>query len=462
VVVAVTKEPIKKEKAPARVREPGRPLLATLASVFIEILVPVVRTLVLIVQFAAFVFFLVITYYVERVKGIFRFFVRTYRMLISLRLEDIQDYFRSTVTEARKEIAKAGTTIQELFPVNRIELLNFTRHLAVLLHAGVPLARSLEILYKQCENKRFADAVGRVYRAVISEGYPLSKAMALCPRIFSSLYVNMMSAGEVSGKLDTVLDRIGQFLESDLKLRQKVKAASTYPIVIAVVSFLFFSFFVYIILPKFMMIFDGLNVPLPLPTRILIAFVNFAHSPITILITFVIATIVFFPLFAFLRSVLGKERVDLLKLKLPVFGKIYKKILLARFCSTFGSLIDCGVPLLEALDVTGKASGNEFFYGMILEMSEEVRVGLTLNSIIEKILFFPSILLSMVKVGEESGTLHQMLLRLSDIYENEVTLALQQFVALIEPILMAVMGVVVGFVILAVFLPVYSILQGIH
>lgn len=420
------------------------------------------RLPVLLVQLISFLLFLIGTYYWERLFKFGKACVRLYRRIRSLTWEDVKQAVKKAIAEASQDLVNFRFYIGEMFPVNEIDLLNFTRYLAVMLRAGVPLARGLTILYQQTTNKRLKRAVGIIYTNVVQKGSTLAAAMAASPRIFFEIYVNMVSVGEISGKLETVLGRIAAYLDSAYQLRNRIKSAVRYPLVIGIACIGLFAFFVYLILPKFMLIFEGLSLKLPLPTRILIAIVNFAHSPATVLVTILILFISCFPIIAFLKTVIGREKLDQAKLRIPVFGKLYKKILLTRFSSTLAALIDCGVPILKGLEATGKAAGNEFFYDMVKYASDETRVGMQLHATLGTLPFFPKLFISMLKVGEEAGQVSAMLFKIGEFYDNEVNLALQQFLALIEPLLMAVMGFVVGFVVLAIFLPVYAIVFSLH
>lgn len=457
---------IEEEQVEAPVVKPRPPTLyrdlAALGKGLAAVLLGLLRALQILVQLVAFLVFLVATYYWERARELVKLCKRTYRKMQAVSWFEIRTFFKREFKRFGTDIKKIHVSFLLLFPVSQVELLNFTRHLAALLKAGVAFPRAIDILYQQNTNPRLKNSLVKVYHAVVQRGLPLSKGLALAPEVFSELYINMLTAGEITGKVDQVLSQIAAYIERDLTLRQKVKAASTYPLFIAAACFGLFSFFVYVILPKLFLVFEGLNIEFPLPTRILIAIIRFAHSPAVILLTLIGAVVLLFPLLAFFKTLLGKEKADSIKLQIPVFGRLYKKILLARFCSTLGTLVQCGVSLLESLEVTGRASGNEFFNQIMLQVMEETRVGMALNTTLEKIVFFPSLVVSMVKIGEESGNLEQMLLKMAEIYEGDVNYLLQQFVSLIEPLLMAVMGIVVGFVVMAVFLPIYAIVRGVE
>ncbi len=409
-----------------------------------------------------FLLFLTGSYYWEQLNKTARSCKKLYKKLRHLTWADVKGSLKSEVQRARIDFKNVQISIALLTPVSDAELLQFTRHLATMLDAGVSFSHSLKILHSQAINLRFKNALATVYHEVVQKGSSLSMALRQTKAIFPELYVNMVAAGEVTGKVGEVLHQVADYLEKTRLLKQKIKAAVTYPIIICIVCFALFSFFVYVILPNLMGIFEGLHIKYPLPTKILIAIVKFAHSPLVMLISLITAIILFFPLKVFLTSLIGRERLDQYKTKIPLFGKVYKKVLLTRFCSTLGVLIRCGIPLLNSLETTGRASGNEFFNTIVSDIIEKVRIGLSLTKILEDNPFFPPLLFSMVQIGEESGNLEETLLKVANIYQGDVEHLLQQFLSLLEPLLLAFMGLVVGFVVLAVFEPIYAIASGIH
>lgn len=409
-----------------------------------------------------FLLFLTGSYYWEQLNKTARSCKKLYKKLRHLTWVDVKKSLKSEVQRARIDFKNVQISIALLTPVSDAELLQFTRHLATMLDAGVSFSHSLKILHSQAINLRFKNALATVYYEVVQKGSSLSMALRQTKAIFPELYINMVAAGEVTGKVGEVLHQVADYLEKTRLLKQKIKAAVTYPIIICIVCFALFSFFVYVILPNLMGIFEGLHIKYPLPTKILIAIVKFAHSPLVMLISLITAVILFFPLKVFLTSLIGRERLDQYKTKIPLFGKVYKKVLLTRFCSTLGVLIRCGIPLLNSLETTGRASGNEFFNTIVSDIIEKVRIGLSLTKTLEDNPFFPPLLFSMVQIGEESGNLEETLLKVANIYQGDVEHLLQQFLSLLEPLLLAFMGLVVGFVVLAVFEPIYAIASGIH
>lgn len=458
--------PVKEENAEPSaalqaVKKPGAG--ATMAGIAVRIGKGILFTLEVIVRFTIFLVYLVASYYWEQMQKLAKWIRRVYAWMRRLTWNDIRSFFTREGKRIRQNMSKMRISIAMMFPVPEADMVNFTRHLATLLQAGVSFTYSLKVLHEQNEGVRLKAAIATVYEEVVGKGRSLSWGMRQTKGVFSDLMINMVNAGEVSGKLGEVLHQVADFLERNMLLRKKIKSAATYPIVISIACFGLFSFFVYVILPRLIEIFQGFpGLQMPLPTVVLIDIVKFAHSPLTMVLVLVGGVIVFFPLMSFISSLIGKARMDLLKLNLPVFGRLYKKVLLTRFCSTLGTMIRCGVPLLNAFEVTGRASGNEFFNDLVGDVIEKARVGRTLSSIFEDNVFFPPLFISMVQVGEESGNLEGMLIKMAQIYDEEVTYLLQQFIALIEPTLMAVMGCVVGFVVIAIFMPIYTIIGGIH
>jgi len=392
--------------------------------------------------------------------------VKTYRFVRQVRWKNVKEgvkgFFRRLGDELVQSMNEMGLLGQRYAPVPAVEILNFTRYLGIMIDAGIPISRGLEILQEQCLHAHLKEAIRLTHRGVVSGGLSLHQSLSLSPEAFGELYVNLVATGEVAGSLGKVLKQLAAYLEASDRLKKKIKGAVTYPAVVAVACVLFFGFFVYFVLPKFVEIFQGLNAPMPLPTRILIAVVHFFHRPKAFLILGALCFAGYFPFIASVRTVFGRARLDYLKLKIPMYGNLHKQVLLSRFSSTFGSLLNCGVPLLQALEVTGKATGNEFFHRVILHSMEEVRLGEQVSTVFGSLRFFPPIFISMARAGEESAELGMMLGKLAAMYETEVTIFLQKFVQLLEPLLVGAIGLVVGFTILAVFLPLYSVLQQFH
>lgn len=346
-------------------------------------------------------------------------------------------------------------------PLDSAEFFRFTYSLSVMLDTGITLSDALQALFNQTQDARLKERIKRVRSEIIGKGLSLSMAMAKQPDVFPEAYVNMIKAGEASGKLAPVLQEIARYLERSLKLRQKVKSASTYPIFVASVCFIMVFFFFYLALPRILeMALGGSGVSYPLPTRVLIELVSFVHSRAFLLFLLLLAA-VYFPVHAFYRSLEGRRAADGLKIEIPIFGPVYKKVLLTEFCSTLGSMLHSGVNFLEALSVAGKVSGNVVFNQIVLTMKARLIRGVSLTGIMESIPFYPFLIRSMVSVGETTGSLGNMLIKAGEMYESEVDYSVQKLFDLIEPFLVITMGVVVGFVVVAIFLPVYSVVSSI-
>lgn len=336
------------------------------------------------------------------------------------------------------------------------ELARFFHSLSVMLSAGVSLNKILDILIKQTESENFKSALIQLRTDVHEKGAPLSRAMAKHKRFFPEEVVSMIEAGETGGRLPPTVGAIARYTENSLKLRQKIRAASSYPLFVGIISIALFALFFYFILPKiFDMIFQGMQAKLPFPTRVLVDVVNLSHSYF-VLVPIIVAALFVRRLLKFFVTEEGKKKLDSIKMKLPYFSPLYKKFILARFSSTLGSLLETGVTFVDGLKVSGKATGSASFNSVVEKMIDRMVHGATLGRIMEMIPYYPHLLRSMTAVGESTGRLPEMLVRAARMYENEVDYQIERFLALFEPALILSMGAVVGFVVLSVFLPVYS------
>lgn len=426
---------------------------------------PVWKVVRLTLLFLAFLLVQAATFWWTVVNNFPRWIIRSYHKLRRLTWKDLKEFWILQVREAREGIRQRiilfKKTLMDLRRVNEYQLMLFTRHLGVMLNAGLPLTRAIAVLGRDTPDKKLKATLQTVNHALLEHGVSLSAAMAKFPRVFDEAYVNMLIAGEVTGKLGDVLGKISELLDKSLALKRKVKGAMVYPAMILLASVGVFSIFAFYVLPTYMAVFKSLNVRLPLPTILLIQLVDFLHDPLRVI--FFVLLFLFFsiPLLVYARSIIGSRRYDLLKLQSPLWGPVYKKVILARLCRTFGSLFNCGVSMIHALEVTGRAVANEFVRGEITEMIESIKAGVSLHDAMIEIPFFPPVAGGMVKVGEETGSLPTTLDSLANYYEFDVDRSLAAFVTLIEPVLMIIMGVVVCFVVMGVFLPLYSVLRGI-
>lgn len=346
---------------------------------------------------------------------------------------------------------------QKLRKVNEQALTVFSRQFATMINAGLAMVRCLDILSEQTEDKKLQQTLIQVRRDV-EGGSTLSNALAKHPTVFSTLYTSMVKAGEMGGVLDEVLERLAGFMEKDFALKKKVKSALTYPVVILVMALGIVFFLVTYILPTFVTLFEGMHLELPLPTRILMGTTKAVRNPVILipLIALVIVGGVF--LNRYVSTPLGKKQYDLLKLNIPVFGLLNKKVAISRFCRTLGTLLSSGVPIMQALEIVGKASGNEIIAMTVGKIRESIREGESIASPLGASGMFPPMVTQMVAVGEETGNLDAMLSKISDFYDTEVEYLLASLTSMLEPIMIVGMGGIVGFIVVSVFLPLYQLI----
>ncbi|MEV0563974.1 type II secretion system F family protein [Dactylosporangium sp. NPDC050588] len=336
----------------------------------------------------------------------------------------------------------------------------FSRQFATMTQSGMSLLRSLAVLEEQAQKPSLKKAVGEV-RLDIEGGMSLSGALGKHPKVFPTLMVAMIRAGETGGFLDSALDRIATNFEKDAQLRGKIKSALTYPVIVLLFTVVMISAVLIFIVPIFEKMFKQLGGELPLPTKII---VNASHTlfwlgPLIIAV-FVVVTVTLRKMMAVNPAV--RLRVDKVKLKLPVFGPLFTKIALSRFSRNLGTLLGVGVPVLQALDVVGATTGNAVISNAMADLQNAVREGRPMSSQLGTHKIFPSMVVQMVEVGEESGQISQMLEKVADFYDREVDSAADALTASIEPIMVLVMGGVVGGMIICLYLPMFSIYQNIQ
>ncbi len=330
----------------------------------------------------------------------------------------------------------------------------FSRQLATLIGAGLPLLRSLQILQEQVEDKNLKEAVIGITESV-EGGSTLSEAMAKYPKIFNRLYVNMIKAGEIGGALEQVLDRLALFQEKAQAVRSKVKGAMWYPAVVITIAMTVVTIILIFVVPKFADMFKGLGSELPWLTQKLVDFsdnlVIYWYIPALI----IVAIIVLLKLTA--KSSQGRYILDRIKLRMPVFGGIIQKSAIARFARTFGTLLDTGVPILQTLLIVKDTSGNEVISRAMVDIHASIRDGDTVSEPMKNFSIFPPLVVHMIAVGEETGALDKMLIKVAEAYEREVDDAVDGLAKLIEPLLIVMLGGIIGTVVVALYLPIFSI-----
>lgn len=348
--------------------------------------------------------------------------------------------------------------LQELKKVKLKELAVFARQFATMLTAGIPLTSCLNILIEQTENSRLKTALQDIYKRV-QDGEPLSQALASYPRIFPSIMYNMMEAGEVGGMLDNVLERLAVHFEKEHKLNEKVKSAMTYPAVVMTLAISAVIFILTFVLPTFVKMFADMKIELPLLTRMLLALSGAIRDYIFIWPLAVLGFM--YGLLRAYRTPATRLYIDALLLRLPIIGPLARKVAIARFSRTLGTLLHGGVPILLALEVVAKTMGNAAMIQSLNTAKDNVREGLGLAQTLQASNVFTPMVVQMVAVGEESGSLDSMLEKIADFYESEVDDMVGRLSSIIEPVIVAFLGIVIGVIIVAIMLPMFDIMSGI-
>ncbi|MEA2435306.1 MAG: type pilus assembly protein PilC [Actinomycetota bacterium] len=354
--------------------------------------------------------------------------------------------------------AGAGMKMEiSIFPekVKLKDLAVFSRQFSVMINSGLSLLRTLNILSEQTENGKLAKTIAEV-RDDVERGSSLSGSMSKHPKVFSTLFVSMVRAGETGGQLDTVLARVADNYEADYKLRQKVKAAMTYPVVVAGIAGLLVTVMLLFVVPTFANMFEGLGGTLPLPTLILLKISKAAKFIVPLGIIGSIAGFISYKRLR-LSSDNFRFRADKLKLKIPIFGDLFSKVALSRFTRTLALLLRSGVPVLQALDIVAETTGNEVLTRATLEVKDSVRSGETMAAPLARHEVFPPMVVQMISVGEDTGALDSMLDKVSDFFDQEVESTTESLTSLIEPIMIAILGGIVGSMIIALYMPMFKI-----
>jgi type IV pilus assembly protein PilC len=336
------------------------------------------------------------------------------------------------------------------------ELAVFTRQFSVMIDAGLPLVQCLEILASQQENKLFQKVLTGT-RAAVEGGSNLSAAMKQYPKVFDPLYSNMVEAGETGGILDTILQRLSTYIEKNVKLKAAVKSALIYPIGVVSIAAGVITLLLWKVVPIFATLFAGLGVDLPLPTKIVIGLSNFVGSIFGLLIVVAIVAGIF-GMKIWYGTAQGRYLMDSLILKLPVLGILMRKIAVARFTRTLGTLIASGVPILEGLDITARTSGNAVVERALFQVRKALEEGKSLTEPLKECAVFPGMVTQMISVGEQTGAMDAMLQKIADFYEDEVDSAVKDLLTALEPIMIVFLGLVVGGVVISMYLPLFTLI----
>ena len=360
----------------------------------------------------------------------------------------------TAVKEKGKEIAvpKFGGRV----PPQLIAI--FTRQFSVMIDAGLPLVQCLEILGSQQENKAFKRALIQI-RQDVESGSNLADSMRKHPKVFNDLYTNMVAAGEAGGILDTILQRLAAYIEKAVKLNSQVKSAMIYPAAVISIAVIVVTIILWKVIPVFASLFKGLGAELPMPTVIVIALSNFI-ADFWWLIGGVIAGTVF-ALRKYHETYKGKRVLDGALLRAPVLGMLLRKIAVARFCRTLSTLTSSGVPILDGLQITARTAGNSIVEDAIMATRKSVEEGKTISEPLGDTDVFPPMVVQMIAVGEQTGALDTMLSKIADFYEDEVDLAVAGLMKLLEPILIAFLGVAIGGIVIAMYMPMFSLISQI-
>ena len=362
----------------------------------------------------------------------------------------------SSVREKKRDAKFTMPTMGAV--VSTRDLAIFTRQFATMINAGLPLVQCLDILSKQTEKENFRQIIGQVMRDV-EACTTLAEAMAKKEnkKVFDELFVNMVEAGEAGGILDDILSRLATYIEKAEALKRKVKGAMVYPAVVLSVAVLATSFMLIFIIPTFARMFTGFGAELPLPTKIVMGLSSFLRSYWWALIGGLVGGAV--ALQRYYSTERGHYQIDALLLKIPVLGEVLRKGAVARFTRTLGTLISSGVPILTGLEITARTAGNRIIQEAIMAARSSIREGETISAPLRQSNVFPPMVVQMISVGEETGALDEMLNRIADFYDSEVDTAVESLTALIEPIMIVLMGSVVGGMVIAMYLPMFKLIN---
>jgi len=333
------------------------------------------------------------------------------------------------------------------------DIVVFTRQFSTMIDAGLPLVQELNILADQTENKTFRGILKQVTKDV-EGGSTLAEALKKHPKQVDDLFVNLVAAGEVGGILDTILQRLANYIEKAEKLKLRIKGAMTYPAVVMIIAVLVISVILIFVIPVFQDMFTSFGSALPAPTQLVVNMSNFLKGNIHWVILALIALAIAFKKYRGTEK--GRRQTDALALKLPVFGSLLKKTAIARFTRTLGTMISSGVPILDALDVVAKTSGNVILQEVIYDVRSSIAEGQTIAEPLAETDIFPSMVVQMISVGEATGALDSMLQKIADFYEDEVDAAVDALTSMLEPLLMVFLGGSIGGLVIAMYLPIFS------
>ena len=339
------------------------------------------------------------------------------------------------------------------------EVVVFTRQFATMINSGLPLVQSLAILAEQSENKAFKTVIGQVQQDVES-GQTLAEAMRRHPKVYTDLYTNMVAAGEAGGILDIILNRLAVFLEKNDALARKVKGAMVYPAVMLFVVIAATTILLWKVVPVFATIFMDAGLALPAPTRVVLALSTFLQNYFLFLLVAIIAAV--FAIRAYYRTPGGQLAIDRFLLRSPVLGWLLRKSAVSRFTRTLGTLVSSGVSILEGLEITARTAGNRVIHDAVMTSRASIAGGATISQPLKDSGVFPPMVVQMIKVGEQTGGLDEMLSKIADFYDDEVDTAVTALTSILEPIMIVVMGVLIGGMVIAMYLPMFDLMNAVQ
>jgi len=337
--------------------------------------------------------------------------------------------------------------------VTNKDIVIFTRQFSTMIDAGLPLVQGLNILADQAENPTFKGILKQITKDV-EGGSTLAEAMKKHPKVFNELFVNLIAAGEVGGILDTILQRLATFIEKAEELKSKIKGAMTYPIVVVIIAFIVIAVILIFVIPVFQDMFASFGSALPAPTQIVVNMSDFMKSNIVYVILGIIAFSFVFKQYRNTKG--GRKTTDTVALKLPVFGDLLKKTAVARFTRTLGTMLSSGVPILDSLEIVAKTAGNVVIEEIVLEVRGSIAEGQTIAEPLSENDVFPGMVIQMISVGEATGALDTMLEKIADFYDKEVDAAVDALTSMLEPLLMLFLGGAIGGLVVAMYLPIFS------
>lgn len=363
---------------------------------------------------------------------------------------------RITPAKAKADTSTAKPTGKSGKKATAKSLAVFTRQFSVMIDAGLPLVQCLDILGSQEEDKNFAATILQT-RSDVEGGASLADAMRKHPKAFDPLFTNMVAAGEAGGILDTILKRLATYIEKNVKLKGQVKSAMIYPVAVIVIAGLVVAVILWKVIPTFAQLFEGLGAELPLPTRVVIWMSNSLVSYFPFMVAGAVVLAWAFRTYYATES--GRRVVDGTLLKAPILGDILRKIAVARFCRTLATLISSGVPILDGLDITARTSGNSVIEDAVMVTRKSIERGETIAQPLRETKVFPPMVVQMIGVGETTGALDTMLAKIADFYEEEVDTAVAGLLTLLEPVMIAFLGVIVGGIVIAMYLPIFDLIS---